>query len=156
MQEVWLKTNRRAILFGLVLPLVIIGIGLWLMFGAERGTDYAWPGALVSVFGAIVLFALLRQIRRPRIAFRDGHVLFYVRSGQPIAVPVDIVESFFAGQSEAHLPGFANQPQSVNLIARLRGGTPSGLSNRSSPPLVNGAIATSRFAGRGASRWARK
>jgi hypothetical protein len=119
MQEVGLKTNRRAILFGFVLPLVIVGIGLWLTFGAERGTAYAWPGALVSVFGALMLFALLRQIRRPRIAFRDGHVLFYLRSGQPIAVPVDIVESFFAGQSEAHLPGFANQPQSVNLIARL-------------------------------------
>jgi hypothetical protein len=46
-------------------------------------------------------------------------VLFYVRVGHPIAVPVGIVESFFFGQGPAHLPAVTKQPQTVNLIARL-------------------------------------
>jgi hypothetical protein len=71
----------------------------------------------VVSFGIVGM--LIFQAQRPRIAFEDGSVLFYLRSGAPIAVPMDIVESFFAGQSPAHLPGLSKQPQSVNLIARL-------------------------------------
>jgi len=62
---------------------------------------------------------MLSQLRHPRIAFHDGTVLFYVRIGPPIAVPVEIVESFFFGQGPAHLPAVSTQPQTVNLIARL-------------------------------------
>jgi hypothetical protein len=46
-------------------------------------------------------------------------VLFYMRLGRPIAVPVGIVESFFLGQGPAHLPAMPKQPHTVNLIARL-------------------------------------
>ena len=62
---------------------------------------------------------MLFQLRRPRVAFENGHVLFYLRSGKPIGVPVEIVESFFAGQGPAHLPVVSNQPRTVNLVARL-------------------------------------
>jgi hypothetical protein len=61
----------------------------------------------------------MTQLFRPRIAFSNGDVLFYVRSGRPIGVPVNVVEAFFAGQGPAHLPAVSKQPQTVNLIARL-------------------------------------
>jgi hypothetical protein len=62
---------------------------------------------------------LASQLRRPRVAFEDGAVLFYLRSGPPFAVPVEVVEAFFLGQGPAHLPAVTKQPQTVNLVARL-------------------------------------
>src|SRR4029078_12046080 len=76
-------------------------------------------GCLGVVAGLAVIALLLTQLRHARIAFGDGKVLFYVRIGSPIAVPVDIVESFFFGQGPAHLPAMPKQPQTVNSIARL-------------------------------------
>jgi hypothetical protein len=121
MQEVWLKTNRRAILFGLTLPLVMVTFGVWISLQANKEPQqiWRWIGLLVAMPGVGALIVLITQLRRPRIAFRDGHVMFYLQSGPPIAVPVHIVESFFAGQSDAHLPGLVKPQQSVNLIARL-------------------------------------
>ena len=67
-----------------------------------------------------VLVSILRLILWPRVAYRDGCVLFYLRAGTPIAVPVHVVEAFFQGQGPAHLPGTSqDQTKSVNLIARL-------------------------------------
>src|SRR5206468_1604639 len=68
---------------------------------------------------ALMIAMLLNQFRRPRVAYRDGRLQFYVRSGPPIAVPVDVVEAFFLGQGPAHLPVMSKQPQTVNLVARL-------------------------------------
>jgi hypothetical protein len=122
MRETWLNPNRRAILFGCVPPLVMAVAGAWLQFSANAeggGHPWRWVGIILMLAAAGVIFTLLRQLSRPRVAFQNGHVLFYLRSGPPIAVPVDIVESFFAGQSPAHLPAMFKQPQSVNLIARL-------------------------------------
>jgi hypothetical protein len=67
-----------------------------------------------------MIVILLRQLRRPRIAFSNGQVLFYLRSGSPIAVPASVVEAFFLGQGPALLLGGSqNKHQSVNLVARL-------------------------------------
>jgi hypothetical protein len=46
-------------------------------------------------------------------------VLFYLRSGQPLAVPVEIVEAFFVGQGPATLPGGLATQETANLVARL-------------------------------------
>jgi hypothetical protein len=84
------------------------------------GWNPSFAAGLVALFvGIATVGTLLYQLRRPRIAFADGHVLFYLRGGPPVGVPVDVVESFFAGQGPAHLPAVSNQPQTVNLIARL-------------------------------------
>jgi hypothetical protein len=70
--------------------------------------------------GLLLVIMLVKQLTRPRIAFRDGHVLFYLRGGAPIAVPVEIVEGFFLGQGPASLPGnIGSREETVNLIARL-------------------------------------
>jgi hypothetical protein len=121
MRETWLRPNRRAILFGAVTPMLVATGGLWLAF---RGTDsdasaWHWGGIVLLVLGLACTAQLLLQLRRPRIAFENGTLLFYLRSGSPIGVPVDVVEAFFAGQGPAHLPGLAKQPQTANLMARI-------------------------------------
>jgi hypothetical protein len=121
MNETWLQPNRRALWFGCALPFLIAAFGAWLAFGL-RNSHAAWRllGVVQMILAAVVLLALIRQFLRPRIAYHDGHVLFNLQSGEPIAVPVHIVESFFVGQGPAHLPGdAAQQEKSMNLVARL-------------------------------------
>lgn len=121
MLETWLRPNRRAILFGCVPPLIVAAIGACLVFATRESTTSVWRylGLLLIVLSLPMIGIMLTQLRHPRIAFRDGMVLFYMRVGRPIAVPVEIVESFFFGQGPAHLPAVPKQPQTVNLIARL-------------------------------------
>jgi hypothetical protein len=121
MQETWLKLNRRAILFGCLLPLImtVVGACLTLTRSDSESSILRLIGYFLIAGGLAVTALLLVQLRHPRIAFRDGMVLFFVRVGQPIAVPVDIVESFFFGQGPAHLPAVTKQLNTVNLIARL-------------------------------------
>jgi len=121
MSEIWLRPNRRAILFGCLPPSVLAAIGAWLTF-CLSDSIYSlsrWFGLLLTVASLSIIGIMLSQLRHPRIAFRDRMVLFYVRIGHPIAVPVGAVESFFVGQGPAHLPAVTKQPQTVNLIARL-------------------------------------
>src|SRR5215212_9399625 len=121
MQEIWLRSNRRAILFGCVPPLVVAAIGAWLTFAATDSATsvWRWLGWLLILASLAMIGIMLSQLRHPRIAYRDSRVLFYVRVGQPIEVPVGVVESFFFGQGPAHLPAITKQPTTVNLIARL-------------------------------------
>ena len=72
------------------------------------------------IVAIVLLVGLLQQLFRPRIAYRDGHVLFYLQARSPIAVPVQVVEAFFLGQGPAYLPtASASKAESVNLVARL-------------------------------------
>ena len=120
MSEVWLKPNRRAIWFGCVPPLILGLLGAWMIFGTSGGMWFRWIGAAFMVVGLGMMALLLRQLRRPRIGYRSGQVLFYLQSGPPIAVPARIVEAFFLGQGPAHLPGRnQNDRRTMNLVARL-------------------------------------
>jgi hypothetical protein len=121
MREIWLRPNRRAIWFGCVPPLVIGVMGAWIMFGISAGASSAlrWIGLLLMAAGFAVVAALLQQLRRPRIAYQNDHVLFYLQAGQPFEVPVQIVEAFFIGQGPARLPGVPSQPRAANLVVRL-------------------------------------
>jgi len=118
MPETWLQPNRRALWFGCVPPLVIAAVGAW--FAIRPGAAWNWIGVAMLVVAVAVLAALVRQLTRPRIAYRNGQILFNLRSGSPIAVPAHIVEAFFLGQGPAHLPGAPQgQEKTVNLVARL-------------------------------------
>jgi hypothetical protein len=121
MLETWLRPNRRAIWFGCVPPAAVAVLGAWLVSG---GTDpntpaWRWIGALLVAAASAMIGLLAAQLRRPRIAYRDGHVLFYLRAGRPIRVPVGIIEAFFLGQGPAKLPGRLERQESVNLVARI-------------------------------------
>jgi hypothetical protein len=121
MHETWLRPNRRALLFGCVPPLIVACIGAWLALvpAVSGGGVWRWLGLFLALGGMLMIGILLNQLRKPRISFGDGMVLFRLRRGRPIAVPVGIVESFFFGQGPAHLPAVPKQPRTVNLVARL-------------------------------------
>jgi hypothetical protein len=98
---------------------MLTGVGALLLVKSEAILLQIFAGAIVAL-GVVLLMGLLNELRRPRIAFQDGNVLFNLRAGKPIAAPVEIVEAFFLGQGPAHLPPVDGKPaESVNLIARL-------------------------------------
>jgi hypothetical protein len=120
MQETWLYPNRRALVLGCVPLVILICLGAWLVWGVpSRGGGWGIVGSVLMLVGAAGSAMLLAQTRRPRIAYRDGQVMFHLTSGKPIATPVEIVEAFFLGQGPAGLPGAAANQETVNLVARL-------------------------------------
>jgi hypothetical protein len=139
MRETWLNPNRRAILLGCLPPALMAGIGAWVLWAFPTSTESPWRAIawLAALAGPAVVAVMLIQLRRPRIAFHNGSVLFYLRGGPPIAVPVQVVEAFFAGQGPAHLPIVSKQPQSVNLVARLSRRAPELAEQQVKPALGN-------------------
>jgi hypothetical protein len=120
MRETWLRPNRRAIWFGCVPPLVLGALGGWLVWTtAEAATAWRWIGLAGVAVGLGLVAALVVQLFRPRIAYRDGRVLFYLRSGRPIAAPAGVIEAFFVGRGPAPLPGKLSRQETMNLVARI-------------------------------------
>jgi hypothetical protein len=118
MTEIWLRANRRVLLWAMVPAL-----GLGIIGGLLARTDgSAAPvvGWVLLALTAVLVIGLLKQIRQARIAYRDSEVLFHLRSGAPVAVPAEVVEAFFLGQGPANLPPVDGKPaEAVNLVARL-------------------------------------
>lgn len=102
----------------MVLPLITATLGAWAGVTAEttllRGA--AW---LLGGLSALLVVSLVMQMLRPRVTFRAGQVLFNLKSGPPIAVPVEMVEAFFLGQGPTTLPGARQGDATVNLVARI-------------------------------------
>ena len=121
MRETWLRPNRRALWFGCVPPALIFLLGLSIACATEQpAADWRWwiGGGLMLLGGALV-GTMFVQMRRPRIAYGDGKVMFYLRTATPIAVPVELVEAFFLGQGPLALPGAPSESATANLVARL-------------------------------------
>jgi hypothetical protein len=119
MTEVWLRSNRRVLGMALVPAGLVAAVGAGIANAASGGLARGVGWALVAI-GALLVAGLVVQIARPRIAYRDGHVLFRLRPGAPIAVPREVVESFFFGQGPALLPHVGGpRMESKNLVARL-------------------------------------
>ena len=98
---------------------VLAALGWWLLVSDWLPLSTMLGGLCLGV-AFVALLGLVRQIIRPRVGYRDGHVLFYLLAGRPVAVPLRVVEAFFQGEGPAHLPGETHhQAKSVNLIARL-------------------------------------
>ncbi|MEM9658917.1 MAG: hypothetical protein AAF961_11205 [Planctomycetota bacterium] len=119
MFEVWLRPNVRILLLALPPAVAIAALGGLALSLAE---GVAWHAIAWGLLGLGLWFAVgvAMQLRRPRIAFADQKVLFYLRARRPIAVPVEAVEAFFLGQGPAHLPGKSqHRAESIDLVARL-------------------------------------
>ena len=120
-REIWLRPNRRALWFGTVPPSLLFLLGAWITFGLEQPVAHwrLWVGGALMLVGGVLAGGLISQMRRPRIAYRHGEVLFYLRSSTPLAVPAELVEAFFLGQGPLVLPGAPQEDATVNLVARL-------------------------------------
>ncbi len=123
MVRTWLQPNRRAVLFGMLLPTAPAVIGLlWALGIFPQGS---WPifqvlGVMLLVLTVPILILLGFQFWLPRIGYRAGYVVFNVHSGRLIRVPVDVVEGFLLGQGPAMLPSERlRQTETTTVVVRL-------------------------------------
>lgn len=119
MSEIWLRSNHRILGVGLI-PGSMISLAA-IALALSTSSQLLFYLAMASLFTGIVLVSVVsRQFFRPRVAYEQGKVLFYLRAGEPIAIPVQVVEAFFLGQGPAYLPGQPeDSEETVNLVARL-------------------------------------
>jgi hypothetical protein len=60
------------------------------------------------------------MLRTPRIAYEDGHLLFVLRGGEPIRVPVSVVECFFFGHADSQIHSRGSEsPETKTIVVRL-------------------------------------
>jgi hypothetical protein len=117
--EVWLRTNTRAICFGMLPPALVAGLGLLLALGVGSWAPPEWLsviGWILVTLAGLAMASLAWQMRRPRIAFHDGALLLWLRSGPPIAVPIEFVEAFLLGQAPSLLPGKKHERTEVAAL----------------------------------------
>ena len=102
-------------------PTCLALIGGWLAFSHKNpAADWpTWIGGAMTALGVVLVGALVAQLRQPRISYHDGQLMFHLRSGQPIAIPVELVDAFFLGQGPFELPGGQSGGATVNLVARI-------------------------------------
>lgn len=125
MSAVWVRSNRRAIVWGMILPatLVVIGLALaaWSLLASNGQMSY-WlliPAALVGL-GSLGLLALAREMVRPRLSYADGRLLVHLGSGPPEEVPIEFVECFFRGQGSSMVKDHSgNEPEVATVIVRI-------------------------------------
>lgn len=118
MHETWLKTNRRILLLGMILPVVLVVIGLVIvttspLAGAIWLRTLGW---MLLGLGLFLLAVLAVQIRLPRLAYADGKLLVYMRLGPPFQVPTEVVECFFLGTGAGQIPGKSHAEMPMRTI----------------------------------------
>lgn len=120
MAEIWLKSNRRALAYGLLLPALVIAMGVVRVVSADPVREQWWRtfGYALVALGVVGILLILRQMRQPRLAYEDRHLLVYLRAGSPFRVPIDIVEGFLLGQGAAMLPRH-QEADAATVVVRL-------------------------------------
>jgi hypothetical protein len=123
MPEVWLRTNRRALLLGLILP-GLTALGGVFLFAAAWLQGWHWSVLVIAgtiIAGAAYLAAsLLWLASQPRLAYEQDSLLVYLDQREPVKVPLEFVECFFLGQGASNLPKLDGvEPETSNVIVRL-------------------------------------
>lgn len=121
--EVWLRTNRRALLIGVA----FVGLIVLAAASAIVISGQFWFGPALQIggwatlgLGSLLVLMLVYQMRLPRLAYCNGHLLVYLKSAEPERVPIEIVELFFFGQGVSHLPANESEPsKSRTVVVRL-------------------------------------
>jgi hypothetical protein len=120
MAEVWLRTNHRALLWGMLPPAAIALAGGLLAAGyGQIGVWGRVVGACLTLVAAFSLATLAWQLRQPRLAYADGHLAVFLRRGEPIRVPLDVIECFLLGQAASQLPARGKQLKTATVLIRL-------------------------------------
>jgi hypothetical protein len=120
-REVWLRTNRRALALGMLLPaaLALAGLALAGAFFPVESLALRIAGYLLVGVAGLALGMLAWELKRPRLAREDGCLAVYLRAGAPHRVPIDIVEGFLLGQGPSMLAGRAARRETATLVVRL-------------------------------------
>jgi hypothetical protein len=123
MAEVWLRTNRRALAMGMILPgLILAGSAAGLAWALVTRQHWAIGLALAggAAFSLWMLGELLYALWQPRLAIAGGDLLVFLEPTKPTKVPIEIVECFFLGQGPSELPRLkGREPETQNVIVRL-------------------------------------
>lgn len=121
--EVWLRTNARAMAFGMVLPIGVAALGAVLLFGVPGHVPALWiraVGVLALGLGLLLAVGMLAQLWRPRLAYCNGQLLVGLTAGAPLTVPIEHVECFWIGQAPALLPGKSHRHvDAASLVVRI-------------------------------------
>ena len=121
--EVWLRPNVRALWFGTVFPGALAMLGLAMAAGLPGSSPPVWTrilGGLIAIVGLVMLVGLLFQMRQPRLAYRDRHLLVWLRGSEPVRVPIELVECFWLGQAASLLPGKRHEhTETASVVVRI-------------------------------------
>jgi hypothetical protein len=123
MAEAWLKTNRRALVLGMVVPGVALVTAVAALVWAITSGQH-WliqlPLVVVAVVPLWMLGELVYAVFHPRVGYEAGELLVFLEPTRPTRVPIDIVEVFFLGQGLSPLPKLqGREPETQNVIIRL-------------------------------------
>ena len=139
MPAVWIKSNSRAILLGMVPPTLTALLGTCLSLGWIAPLEplelrlSVWALLLVSL---LILAILAWQLRQPRLAYVEGELLVYLRAGPPFRVPLDIVECFLLGQAPTMLPGRKHEhSETASVVIKLADSAPDWARREVKPAL---------------------
>jgi hypothetical protein len=123
MLEVWLRTNRRALVMGMVLPgLMFVGGVAGLVWLRGTGQHWGWAALFIpmAVLPLWMLGELVYAMTQPRLAYERGELLVFLEPTRATRVPIEIVECFFLGQGPSELPKLkGREPETQNVIVRL-------------------------------------
>lgn len=120
MTETWLRTNTRALGLAMLLPAVLAALAAILWFVLPASTVARVLGGIILTFAVIQAGLFVWQYRRPRLAYRKGELLIYLRWAGPVRVPIRVVEGFLLGQGPSHLPGPAgHRLETSTVVIRL-------------------------------------
>ena len=123
MLETWLRTNRRILSLGLVLPALISAAGVAMFYLAPQhgALSYLkWFGCFIFAAGIMTALGLFSLTRIPRLAFEDGHLLVYLQSAGPFRVPIEMVECFFMGQATSDFRSRGGKEvETATIVVRL-------------------------------------
>ena len=133
--ETWLRPNRRALAFGMLVPAALLVCGLLLVSAARSGIALEALGGLLALVGFMGLVGLAAEMRRARLAYCDGHLLVNMRFGRPVAVPIQFVEGFFLGRGPSLLPGRNRRAETSTLVVRLADRAPDWAFQPTKPAL---------------------
>jgi hypothetical protein len=119
MSQAWVRTNTRVYYLGLAiaLPLLLIGLAVALTVAMPGFRTSGW---IVTGLAGLVTLTLARELSRPRIGYRSGQVLLYLRWGSPLRVPIELVEGFLLGQGPSYLRGAAaSKLETATLVVKI-------------------------------------
>ncbi len=121
MSEVWVRANRRPLVWGMAPPALMVVAGVVLLLLAREGSW--WPrtlGIFLIALGVLLALGLAWMLLRPRLARRGRELLVYLRLGAPVRVPLEIVEGFLLGRAAAFLPSQSRSTaETAALVVRL-------------------------------------
>jgi hypothetical protein len=96
--------------------LVLLGLAVALDVLVAAPAPARIVAACLAILGVIFILVLAWYSRQPRLAYDGRDLLVYLRSGGPIAVPIELVECFLLSSGLRELPG---RPGRTLQIAQL-------------------------------------